>query len=912
MGRLCLALLVFILHSDAFAQTGSVTGIVRDASTGEELIGVNVQIVGTTQGVNTNLDGEYSLKNVPAGLFDLRFSYVGYASSLVTGIKVKTGEPTRLDINMTSEAVSTEEVVVTAERQLSTESAMLAQRKKASTIGDAVSIEQVKRSPDATSGDALKRVTGVTIFDNKFVYVRGVTDRYNGATLNGVVVTSTDTDVDKKSFAFDMIPANLLENMTVTKTATPDLPGDFTGGLVQIVTLDFPQTKTLKLTLSTASNSITTLGTIRKSQGAAQDWAGFDNGYRDFPGNDVDATYDLPRTLPNNWQQRSERAPLNGSMNLSYGDRFDTGDESQMGFIAGVSYRNGYQRTETGGYYEIFEDSPIFDGEGTRDAYTVLMGGLVNMSYQFSRFHKLSINNNFNQSGEDKVTRIEYQDENEELNIAELIEWDQRSSYVTQVSGSHNLVDLDGLEIQWRGSYSSSISREPDRKESVYAKPLRAPAGFRYSFESARRSWSNLSEYSRGFGIDFTLSPYPSAQLKFGGLAEGKSRNFDIRFFQVDSRNVQDGNILFLPRDSIFAPENFAAGKFFFLENSSPRDVYSGTQSLYAAYVSIDQRFSLFDENFRLVGGARVENSEHLVNTLSPFATNEPFVARVKNIDVLPSVNFTYLINDMMNFRLAYSQSVNRPEFRELSAFYFYDFNIFEGTYGNPLLARALSRNYDVRFEIFPDLGEVFALSYFHKSITNAIEQRIVRSSNPERTWFNSPRGRNRGWEIEMRKSLSFLGEYFHNFVIMANYTKVYSDIDYQVIFNVFDPNNPGQVIGIDSLYLQREMQGQSPYTINVSLGFTEPNFGTTISLLYNEFGERVDAIGDEREFDILEEPRGVIDLSVTQPIMGGLELKFSVKELNAKKREFKTREGKPYRSIFTGRTYSLQASFNF
>ncbi|MFN0158371.1 MAG: carboxypeptidase-like regulatory domain-containing protein [Bacteroidota bacterium] len=912
MGRIYLVLLFLFPCYDAFTQTAAVTGTVRDAATGEELIGVNVLIVGTTQGATTDLDGKYLLKSIPQGPFDLRFSYVGYASKLITQVKAKTGEPLKLDVNLTSNEVTTDEVVVTAERQLSTESAMLAQRRKASTIGDAVSIEQVKRSPDATSGDALKRVTGVTIFDNKFVVVRGVTDRYNGATLNGVSVTSTDTDVDKKSFSFDMIPANLLENMTVTKTATPDLPGDFTGGLVQINTLDFPDQRTLKLSLSSSSNSITTLGTVQKSQGAAKDWAGFDNGYRGFPGNDIDISYDLPKKLPNNWKQRSERAPLNGGINLSYGDRFETGDESKAGFIAGVSYRNGYQRTRASGYYEIFAGSPIFDGAGTRDAYTVLMGGLLNMSYQFSPFHKISINNNFNQSGEDKVTRIEYQDENEELNIAELIEWDQRSSYVAQLSGTHNLVDLNGLEVQWRGSYSSSISKEPDRKESVYAKPLRAPASLRYSFESARRSWSNLNEYSRGIGVDFTLSVFSSSKLKFGGLVEGKSRNFDIRFFQVDSRNVQDGNILFLPLDSIFVPDNFDVDKFFFLENSSLRDIYSGTHDLYATYVSFDQRFSLFDQDFRVVGGARVENSEQLVNTLSPFATNEPFVARVKNIDVLPSMNFTYLINEIANFRLAYSQSVNRPEFRELSAFYFYDFNIFEGTYGNPLLVRALSRNYDVRFEIFPDLGEVFALSYFHKSITNAIEQRIVRSSNPERTWFNSPRGKNRGWEIEMRKSLSFIGEYFSNFTIMANYTRVYSDIDYQVVFNVFDPNDPGQVIGIDSVYLQREMQGQSPYTVNVSLGFTEPSLGTTISILYNEFGKRVDAIGDERELDIIEEPRGVMDLSITQPVVSGLEMKFTVKDLNAKAREFKTREGKPYRSIFAGRTYSLQASFSF
>jgi hypothetical protein len=910
ISRLLAIVLLFGGAVTASAQSGIVTGILRDAVTGDELVGVNIVIVGTSTGATTDLDGRYTLKNPPSEPFDLRFSYVGYASSTVTGVKASSGATVKLDVSLKPTEIEGEEVVVTAERQLNTESSLLAVRKKAATIGDAVSMEQVKRSPDATSGDALRRITGVTVMDNKFVFVRGVTDRYNSATLNGVSVTSTDTDVDKKSFAFDLIPANLLENMTVTKTATPDLPGDFTGGLVQLNTLDFPDRQVIKLSLSSSSNSITNGRSIRSSQGAAQDWTGFDNGYRDFPGNNVDLLYGLAHTVPNNWKLREERAPLNATANLSLGDRLSLGDDV-LGYIAGLSYRNTFQRTEGTAEWRNVFDSPLVIGEGNRDTYAVLWGGLLNMTYHLGGLHKLTLNNNFSQSGEDKVTHNEFLDDTDERNIVEITEWDQRSNYVTQLGGSHRLPSFGDMDIQWRAAYSSSISQEPDRRQSVVAKPQNTPPSFPYAFERGIRSWSNLREYSRSFGADFLLPLGENSHVKFGGIMEGKARQFNIRFFEIDGSQVDyaaNPRLYYLPMDSIFAPENFAPGRFFMHELSNPRDFYSGTQSVYSAYALVDHRFVILDQNFRFVGGARVENSEQLVNTISPFATNEPYIARVKNIDLLPSANLTWIISDITNLRLAYSQSVNRPEFRELSSFYFYDYNIFEGTFGNPLLLRAVARNYDVRLEMFPDPGEVLALSGFYKGLTNAIETKILPSTNPERTWFNSPLGKNYGWECELRKSLGFLGGYFRNFSIGANYSRIYSKIDYL----------EGYKVDSAGVYLDkfrtatREMQGQSPWTVNLSFTFAEPDLGTTLNILYNEFGSRLDAIGDKRELDVIEQSRGVVDVSVTQPVVHGLEVKFAVKDLSAKKKEFRTREGKPYRSTFQGTTYSLQAAFSF
>ncbi len=889
-------LFMIVLNQSAFSQAGSLVGKVTDQNSGEEIVGANVLIVGTTFGSSTDLDGKFIVKTVPAGIHDIRVSYVGYSPKVITGIAIKPGEALRLDVTIVSVAYSSEEVVVTAERMLSTEAAVLSERKRSATIGDAVSMEQIKRTPDATSGDALKRITGLSIVDNKFVFVRGVTDRYNGTMLNGVSVTTTDTDVDKKSFSFDMVPANLLENTIVTKTATPDLPGDFTGGLVQLNTLEFPHLQVIKLSLSSSYNSITNLRTIQKSQGGGRDWTGFDNGDRNFPPSDVNG-YDLGRVLPNNWAQRSGRAPLNGSFNLTIGDALPIGDQ-QLGFVAALSYRNGFQRTESETDY-FRTGSRILEASGTRDQYTVLWGGLVDLNFKFESLHKLSLKNSYNQTGEDKMSRLSGVDENEQAFRTQVTEWDQRSLYVTKLSGEHVFPGLCDLDVRWQGSYISSVATEPDRKTAIYSKNVNYPESYPYAKGLTDRSWSNLREFTRSGGIDVTL-PFGGAKFKFGALAESKTRGYDIKFFVAElERGSTAFELALLPIDSIFLPQNFGRGKFFMNRLDSPRDKYSAEQTQYAGYLMLDLPFSVLDYHFRLVGGARLENSEQLVNTISPFATDEPYVARLKKVDILPSLNFTYIVNENMNLRLAYSQSVNRPEFRELASFYFYDYSIYEGTYGNPLLQRALSKNYDVRFEVFPAAGELLAVSYFNKNISGAIEQQLIISSNPERTWFNSPYGRNYGWEFEVRKSLDFIGGYFANFSLTGNYTRIYSSIEYPISFG-------------SSEFAVREMQGQSPYMVNLSLLFREPTLGTTVNLLYNKFGGRLEAVADTREQDVLEEARGVVDASISQSLYSGVELKFTIKDWGAKLKKFVTREGNPFRTTFQGTTYSLQASFTF
>ncbi len=880
-------------------QTGQVTGSVTDESSGAGLVGVNVLVVGTTWGASTDVDGKYTINRIPVGNYDIRVSAIGYATKTVTGVVISADKPAELNVPLAQEAVNLREVVVTADEVHSSEVSVLAQRKKSSSISDGIAAEQIHRTPDATSTDALKRVTGLSIVDNKFVFVRGITDRYNETTLDGASVTSTE--VGKKSFSFDLLPANLIENASVIKSATPDLPGDFSGGLVQLNTLDFPSNGTVKLSLASAYNTVTTSQDYLSSQGGSRDWLGLDDGTRAYPGDQVDRNQ-IARSAPNTWAPRTRKAPSNSSLSLSMGDRIELGGEdqpgSELGMIAALSYRNTLQR----GDREINDLQLSRDYSGVTDETSVLWGALANVSYKFAGLHKISVKNSFNQSASDQVSQYHGMDESiPQENTYTILQWTQRSTYTGQILGEHSIPALGGLAVQWRGAVSSSRREDPDRKEVTYYRDPTDPTQ-PYTAAINQRSWAHLNERAYSFGTDMTL-PVSNYRVKFGSFLQQKSTNYDIRYFNVtpDYFGGIPDSLTHLPLDEIYSPGNFGKGKFLFTESSKATDKYDGDQELYAGYLMFDLPFDIFTKKLRAVGGARLENFVENVNVPRTVQQDGPVSrTQLKNVDLLPSLNLTYNVTDFANVRLAYSHSVNRPEFRELASTGFYDFVTYELVGGNPELKRSFIHNYDARLEIFPDAGELFAISYFRKNISNAIEERLIQSAVRTRTWFNSPYASNTGWEAEVRKSLKFIGGYFGNFSVTANYTRIESKV--QVT------EAQGNSLNTVFVTSTRPLQGQAPYMINLSLLFVEPKLGTTLSILYNKFGRRLQAVGF-RTSDTYEEPRDLVDVSLTRTIFGSLEGKFTLKNLGDKDRVY-TRDDLPFDRISVGRTYALQVSY--
>jgi hypothetical protein len=887
---------LLLLSVPSVAQTATISGVVHDEENGDELVGANVLIAGTTRGASTDLDGRYAIQNVEPGKYDLRISYVGYEATVVTGVQVRAGETVEINVNLRSSTYTADEVVVTAERVLSSEAAVLADRKKSATIVDGMSAEQMKRTPDATSADALKRVTGLSVVDNKFVFIRGVTDRYNETMLDGAPVTSTEAG--KKGFSFDLLPSNLLENSVVVKSATPDLPGNFTGGLVQLNTLDFPTRRVMKLSVSSAYNSLTTSKSFLTSQGGSRDWLGFDDGTREFSPGQPDLLT-TAQELPNNWAPQREKAPINGSVSLAYGDKIVMDEEdpnsTQIGFIGALSYKNGFQRND-----RTFNDTEVGRySVGTKDEYSVLWGAIANVGYKFGGLHKISFKNSYNQSGDDEVSSYLSDDiGNGLLNQYMVISWTQRSSYSGQLVGEHRLPALGDMDIQWRATVSSSRREDPDRKEITYFRGLDTPTQ-PFSAATNQRSWAHLNDRSLSFAPDFSL-PVLSGKIKFGAVIERKTTNYMIRYFNIRPDFGIPDSLTQMPIDKIYAPQNYGRRKFLFEESTKATDSYEGEQNLYAGYLMADMPFAIADQNFRLAGGARLENSDQIVSVPRTLAPDGPVDRNgLKKVDILPSANLTYLINEVTNIRLAYMESVNRPEFRERAPIIYNNFitNTIEA--GNPNLTRSYVHNYDIRLEIFPDIGELFAVSYFYKTISGAIEKKLEQTAVRTETLFNSDRARNYGWELEFRKSLAFLGGYFRNFQITGNYTRVQSSVSFDLV--------QGNSTNTTIVKASRPMQGQSPYMINLSLLFTDPDLGTAVSLLYNKFGRRLETVGFLAS-DIYEEPRDLIDISVTQSLFAGFEGKFTVRNLNNKARIL-TRDGLIYNQTSSGTTYSLQLS---
>ncbi len=816
-------------------------------------------------GVLTKADGSFAVPLAP-GAYRVVVSHVAYRPHRTGGILVREGEATHISCPLVPNDFQEKTILVEGEQIKNTDLSVIAAQRKAAVVSDGVSAELIKKSVDASAAEVLRRVSGLSVVDEKYVYIRGVTDRYNVATLDGVKVSSTDTDTDKRSFTFDLVPGALLSNTVVIKTATPDLPGDFSGGLVQVNTLDFPSERLLKLTVAPGWGGASSSREIMRSGGGGSDWRAADDGTRDLPAGV--AGDDLARALPNSWGIESRKAPLNGSYGLSYGDKYTAGRHS-FGIIGSMNYKQSYGKTDfnqepsVGGY-------PLFQYAGTRSSYAVHWAGLLNLAYSPARGHEFSLRNSRVQNAKDQVSVSEGLPPSGEWVRRQTINWDERTLSSTQLSGSHQVGRLGDLGIAWKLFRSSSDAKEPDRRHVEFER-----TGDVWALKENYRTWSTLAEKSIGTNADFTL-PLGGSELKAGVFAERRERDYGIDAYTTDASYLNPNNfgLLVLPLDSIFLPQNYGPGKFRYLPLVRFTGEYDGAEEIRAYYGMVDHPFTLWNSRFRLAGGLRVERSVLTVNTVKAIDDPTPITARDETTEILPSVNFTYSPTDRGNVRLAYGRSINRPELRELANVLYYDFEREQNVIGNPDLEHARIENYDARVEAFPGDAQVVAFSVFHKRLNNAIEEQLLPS--PERfvrTWFNSPEGNNDGWEADFRKGLGFLHGRLAGISLMTNYSRVYSAIRYMEKTS----DVQGNAIVREKT---RPMQGQAPWTLNLSLLYASPKSGTSVQVLLNRAGRRLDAVGDTRDTDVYEESRSLFDVSLSQRLSGRLDLKLAVKNL--------------------------------
>ncbi|MEX0601746.1 MAG: carboxypeptidase-like regulatory domain-containing protein, partial [Bacteroidota bacterium] len=509
-------------------------GKVVDAETGEPLIGANAVLEGTPLGAASDLRGEFRISNIVPGSYTVIVSMVSFARQRITDVHVGPGETVSLSILLKPEAVEFEEVVVEARAVLSYEAALLTRQRQASAISDGVSAELIRRTPDATSGDALRRVSGVALVDNKFIYVRGTPERYSNAMLNGSTVSSAEPD--KKSFSFDLIPSNLLENMIITKSFTPDLPGDFAGGVVSMNTIDFPPVMTIRVGLSASYHTGSTFRGFLASSGGGLDYLAADDGSRQIPAGFPDnlgqqqytasELHDFARSLNNNWSPRRRTAPLNSSYSLSIGDGATLFGQN-FGFVTSFSYRTNFETSTIERYEYEASGEPRFEYTGDRSVHSVTLGGIANLSYKFNDFHKIGFKNTYSRSADDEVTEFggfQYTDAGTEQRHT-AIRYVSRAVYSGQVVGEHFVPVLGGAHLEWRTSHSSSHRDEPDYRRVVYFLGddgiYRASLGFQANLKNGGRYFSDLHDLANGYGVNISI-PVGPAKAKFGGQVDTK------------------------------------------------------------------------------------------------------------------------------------------------------------------------------------------------------------------------------------------------------------------------------------------------------------------------------------------------------------------------------------------------------
>lgn len=921
---LLIVVVISIIGANIFAQNGKITGKVLDGTNGSVLPDAVLKIENINKGTASDLDGKFIFENINSGELNIKASYIGYVSQNVN-VNLKSGEELNVDFVLQPEGTSTDTVTIEAERIQNNDAAMLLKQQKANNIQDGISSQQIKRTTDATSSEVLKRVVGVTIVDNKFVFVRGTNERYSATTLNGVILPSTDPD--KKAFSFDLFPSNLLDNIIISKSYTPDLIGNFAGGLVQVTTKDFPDQLSVNFTTSSSYNSIST-GANFLSYNAGEKKtlffnSGRDNGSRKLPSIFPDQTIlssnfnvqdvkSFSRALTNNWGQESSTAPVNGGFQFSLGNNFRIGKSNNLGIFGAYTYSNSFNSKNF--ERQSYQTDNLLESKytGTQSEYAVLWGGLLNISFRAGENNKFSFKNTYVFNSEDKTDFQEGfnnpQTQERRLYSTKFVERNMLSS---QISGEHFINSLGKLRITWRGAYSDADRNEPDYKTLRYQRDINTNDKFFASLSTGEpnslgggRFFSELKDINRSAETNFEFYFKPAKKIevktKLGVFYNRSSRNFSARLFAPKIVDANNFALIYLSPDSLFMPENIDTNKILYYELTRKSDNYNATEELAAGYLMFDVPIG----KLRTVIGARLESN---ISKLSSFdQIGEPIKRNVKKNDILPSVNLTYALNSAINLRAGYYQSISRPEFREIAPFSFYDFAEQIFTIGNPELERNLIRNYDVRFEYFPKAGEIISVSLFYKKFDSPIEEVFVPNSggdNRVKTFQNAKGGANNyGVELEARKNLGFITKKLKYISVNANISIINSKVDLSGI-------------GSTVTNLERRLQGQSPYTINVGMYYDNTNLGTSLNLSYNRFGKRISEVGLEGLSDIEENGRDVVDLSVIQKLFKNFEVKLSVKDILAQDYLFtQDVNGKEemFKKFNAGTGYSLSLSLKY
>ncbi|PSL29719.1 outer membrane receptor protein involved in Fe transport [Chitinophaga ginsengisoli] len=883
-------------------EKGRVKGKIVD-NKNEPLPGVTIQADGGL-GVVTSVDGTYEL-NLAPGTYTLTFSYVSYDTRKVTEVIVKEGGVTPLDIIMKSSSSRLKEVTVTGSYKRASVEGLYALQKNNAAITDGISAEQISKTPDKNIGEVLKRVSGLSTVDNKYVVVRGLSERYNQAVLNGQIMPSTE--LNRKNFSFDIIPANIVENVTVVKTLTPDRSAEFGGGLVEVNTLDMPARDFLNIGVGGSINNLTTGENFRTLKLEGKEYWGKAADHRNLLGQakwnnsaDIIAKYEASnkdvKQFSNNWGVYEMKAPVSPNYQLSGGKVLPLTGKRQIGIVASASYRNTFQTQDI----EMTRDG--FDGgfTGKRYGFVTNLGGLVGIGYKSERT-RLNLQSIYIRTLDQQllIGEGEHADPNGHL-LGYYDLTTQTSLWQTQLKGEQAL-GKRGIKLKWLGSYVLLDKQKPDNHQFL-ATPIedgklpsnefniKSPFSGGIS-EGALRWWSRA--YEKDYNWDLGLS----APFKFGGDKIQTDNTFKVgysgwsknRLFYVLNTGSKGFNSQdYPPLSQLFTPER--GGEIYL---SRFTDDFHRTAALHGIYAMLDNKIN---EKWRLVWGLRAEYFNlNKINSVLDSVFREingsrggnnqldysALLNREPNWHLFPSANLTYSVNPTMNLRLSYAKSIIRPDLRELSFFREYDFEL-GGAYESALVKSTTVQHFDFRYEWYPGPGEIISASLFYKNFQDPMEiykQGDIRLYKLK----NNKTAKNYGLEIEVRKTLAFTNvPVIKNVTLYGNFTALDSrvtpvDFDY----NKLDPNNPNKVLPTESVRREekRPQTGASNYMVNA--GFYYDIKPVSFSLVYNYVSNRMFRPAQYYSESLFERPIEALDAQLAiRMLKQKMQLRLNVSNL--------------------------------
>lgn len=885
--RFFLLLLGSFLSLSAWAQTGVICGTVSDAKFKDALIGASVVIEGTTVGAIADVEGNFRIENVKPGKYTIVASYVSYKSETIRDVVVKAHQESVLRIELSDADLQLQNVVVVAQRKLGTETAIINTVRKSLPVVSGISTQQIGKTQDSDAAEVLRRIPGLTIVDDRFVVVRGLAQRYNNVWLNEATTPSSETD--SRAFSFDVLPSSLIDNMMVYKSPSAELPADFSGGFVQVMTKNIPDGNTFNVSYQMGFNTNATFRSFQLTDGSWKDYLGFGAGVRSLPSSfpshlgdySTEEAAAFTRRINQRWGINRFTAIPDQKISLTSHRSFDAGDW-KIGNIANVNWSTGYDYSETvnNNYiaYDVANDlsRPRFEYNDVRYKNTSKLGALFNWSFMKGD-HKYEFRNFFSQRGVSALTQREGMNYYSDKAIRK---WESlytgRTTYSGQLGGTHTLQE-DINKVDWTAGYAFAAYREPDRKivNSILDETKTDLPN--YYVSDPMRYYQDLKDHGVSLAANyehkFTVSDKFAPVLDGGVYGEYKSRTFDARRFGYNLLGKGYDRYADWDYTGLFCDENISADRIWMRETTTNSDSYTSENILGAAYVSAKLNYG---EALNANIGVRMEYYNLKMDGYSSDGTT-PVHLDNRTSDFFPSVNISYNLSAKHLVRAAYGRSVYRPEFREVVPYVYFNFERDANIVGNTELKNAYADNLEVRYEFYPASGEMITVGAFYKRFKDPIEETYNEAgSGLQYTYHNAKNAETFGIELDMKKSLDFIG--LRGLSLVCNAAYIHSRVR-------FEEGAPER---------DRPLAGQSPYLVNAGLFYQHDDKGISASLLYNRIGKRIESVGvpmqDQNEDipDIYEMPRNSLDLTFSKKIGKAVEIKAGIQDMLNSKIEYK------------------------